>query len=135
MAIVIGIVFLAIVVGGVAYFRSAPALPFALGAVVTSAVNVVNLYWLKRSLEAAQAMDAAYASGYVRLRGMGRMFLLLAAMVGAGFLAQLEVFGIPLLAGAVFGAFTTRLAAFAMSLFARKDNASANPSEGGDVNV
>jgi multisubunit Na+/H+ antiporter MnhG subunit len=121
MTVVIGIASLLVVLGGVAFYRSVDAIIFALGVVITAALNIVKTNWLRHSVSKASDMDPAFAPNYVRGQGMLRMLFTLVVLVGAAFLSLLDVFGFPLLFGAVFGLLTMPVAAYSMAFFVRKD--------------
>ncbi|MCL2501421.1 MAG: hypothetical protein FWE90_13955 [Defluviitaleaceae bacterium] len=140
MTLIIGVTALAVIIGGVIYYRSIDALTFSLGTVTTACANLIKIFWLKRSVTVAAEMDPAYAPNYVRGHGMLRMLFTLAVLVGAGFLSQLDSLGFPFLFGAVFGLLTMPVAAYAMGFFVKKDYPQHNveishDNEGGDVNV
>jgi len=132
MSLIIGIMFVIISAGGFIFFRSAEALIFSLGAAVTAAANVLKVYWLRNSVEKAAEVDVTYAANYVRGQGMLRMLFTLAVLVGAGFLSQLEMLGLPFLTGAIFGLLTMPIATYSMGFFARKDY---KENEGANTNV
>jgi len=122
MSMMVSIVSLVIVVGGAVYLRSAAILVFSLGVVITAILNIVKIHWLKRSIDRATEMEATSGHLYIRGQGMLRMFLTLAVLVGAGFLSQIDIFGLPMLIGAVLGLLTMPVAAYSMALFKPKDH-------------
>jgi voltage-gated potassium channel Kch len=121
MTLIISITFVIISAGGLAFFRSLDALIFNAGVLLTAGANVLKVYWLKSSVDKAAEVDTTYAANYVRGQGMLRMMFTLAVLVGAGFLSQLEVLGLPFLTGAVFGLLTMPIAAHSMGFFTHKD--------------
>jgi len=120
MSWVVCIISLTIVGGGVIFYRSPAVLVFALGVVLTAMLNLLKIRWIRHSIEKATEMEAAYGHMYIRGQGMLRMFLTLGVLVGVGFLSQLDVFGLPLLMGAVLGLLTMPVAAYSMALFKSK---------------
>jgi hypothetical protein len=131
IARVMGLLFVIISAGGFVYHRSAEGAVFALGAAVCCAHNVLKVYWLKNSVAKATVMDAAYSVNFVRGQGMLRMLFTLAVLVGAGFLSQWDVLGLPFLVGAVFGMMAMPVANYSMAFFAKRDY--GNKGESTDV--
>ena len=121
MSLVIGMAFVLISSGGGVFFRSMDSVIFSAGVALTALTNVLKVYWLKHSVEKSARVDATYAVNYLRVQGHLRNLLVLAVLVGAGFLSQLEVLGLPFLIGAVTGVFTMQIAALSMGFFTRKD--------------
>jgi len=135
MTLIIGFAFLLISAGGFVFYRSWEGLPFTLGAAVTAAVCVLKVFWLKKTVSEVTEVDAAVAVNYIRIRSLLRNLFTLAALVGAGFLANVEVLGLPFLFGAVFGVFTKPIASYSMGFFTRKDYKEDFKDEGANPNV
>jgi hypothetical protein len=111
---VISVAALVMITAGAVYYRSSEVFLFALGVLLTSALNVARLTMLRRSVEKAVHMDLGKdAGGYMRLQFLLR-FLLLAAVLVITALSNITVFW-----GAVAGVFTMQIANHSLHFFYR----------------
>jgi hypothetical protein len=111
---VIGAAAFLIITAGAVYYRSLEIFPFALGVLLTSALNAGRLVMLRRSVEKAVYMETGKeASSYIRWQFLLRYALLAAILIGTA-LTHLTVFW-----GAVAGVFTLQIANYSMNIFYR----------------
>ena len=110
------LVCLAMIAGGVLYYSLVgdlyEALPFALGVIVTSALNILKIIMLERSIQKTLSMDNPdTGKNYIRLQYLLRYFLTAVVLVIIGLL---HVFvdnpRIISIWGALFGLFTMQIA-------------------------
>ena len=122
MSLVVAIISLTIIIGGVIFYRSSEIFAFSLGVAMAVAFNIVSIRWLKHSIEKAMEMEPTSGHMYIRGQGMLRMLLFITMLVGAGLLAQLDFFGLPVLIGAVLASLSKPIAAYSMVLFKDKNH-------------
>ena len=85
MIIMIGITALIIITGGAVVYRSIEAFYFAFGVIITSALNVLKVVLLERTVKKVADMDQPDAGkNYVRLQYLLRYFLTGLILLGAG---------------------------------------------------
>ena len=119
LLIIILTVFVAIG-GGVFYFINENllgAFPFAVGAVIAMAVNIIKILLLKRTVENALNKEGTSAKLYMQ----GQYFLRLVLTAGAFLLAVFAPDNIVNFMGTVIAIFTLPLATYGVKLFF-KDN-------------
>ena len=109
---------LIMIIGGVLFFRSTAAAPFAVGVLLTTGLNIVKVIWLERSVRAIANMDdpktvkRAYYVQYFMRYGLTIVVLLLAALTPPQFID---------LIGALFGIFTLKIAVHALRFLIKED--------------
>ena len=114
MVMMIGAAALVMILGGIVFFRSIEALYFAFGVILTSALNVLKVFMLERTVGKTLEMDKeSRGETYLRLQGVFRFFLTAVVLLGVG-LVQIyahppfiNVFGV------IFGLFTLQISVFA----------------------
>jgi len=100
------IVALVMIAAGAVFFRSAEALPFALGVFLTTALNVLKAVWLEHTVNRVVEMEEGKAgSNLVRFQYLLRFILTGLVMVAAVYLPFIHLWG------AVAGIFTFHIAA------------------------
>jgi len=115
MITVIGISVLVLIAAGVAIYRSLEALYFALGVVLTSALNVLKVFMLERTVKKAVDMEEAVAGkNYVRLQYLLRYFLTGIVLLAAGLVSVYVKPPFINIWGAVAGVFTLQVAVIAV---------------------
>jgi len=93
-----------IIAGGAVFYRSFEAFPFALGVILTSALNVMKLLMLERNIKKTMDMsDPSRGKNYVRIQFLLRYFLTAAILVIAGLTPFISIWG------ALFGIFTLQI--------------------------
>jgi len=109
MIIVIAISALVIMAGGTAIYRSFEALPFILGALMTSSLNIGKVFLLERTVRKTLDIENPESGkNYVRLQYLVRYFLTGAILLGAGLMATFTPH-ISVIWGAVAGIFTLQI--------------------------
>ena len=111
MILVIAVLAAVICLGGLVFFRSAEAVPFALGAVAASAANVLKLMLLERMVRKIAVSEGKYPVHWVYVQYFLRFALTAGVLLLAGWLSFTA------LIGAAFGVFTLPLSGFAMKFF------------------
>jgi hypothetical protein len=102
---------LVIIVGGAVFYRSIEALYFAFGVVLTSALNVLKIYMLERTVNRTLDMDdKETGSNFVRLQYLVRYFLTGAVLLGVGLIWLYVEPPFINIWGAVLGVFTLQIA-------------------------
>ena len=96
------------IAGGVAYYRSSAAFPFAIGVVLTAGLNVVKVIMLERTVSGVTTKDAADVKRYVRFQYLLRYLLTGITLAFAALAPFVNLWG------AIAGIFTLQIAAFAM---------------------
>ena len=110
MICVIGISALVIIVGGAAIYRSIEAIYFALGVILTSALNVFKVFLLDRTVKKTiDIEDPDAGKNYVRLQYLLRYFLTGAVLLGAGLVTNYVKPPFINIWGAVAGIFTLQI--------------------------
>jgi len=110
MICVIGISALVIIVGGAAIYRSIKAIYFALGVILTSALNVFKVFLLDRTVKKTiDIEDPDAGKNYVRLQYLLRYFLTGAVLLGAGLVTNYVKPPFINIWGAVAGIFTLQI--------------------------
>ena len=102
---------LVIIVGGAIFYRSIEALYFAFGVILTSALNVLKIYMLERTVNRTLDMDdKETGSNFVRLQYLVRYFLTGAVLLGVGLIWLYVEPPFINIWGAVLGVFTLQIA-------------------------
>lgn len=115
MITVIGISVLVLIAAGAAIYRSLEALYFALGVILTSALNVLKVFMLERTVKKAVDMEEAVAGkNYVRLQYLLRYFLTGIVLLAAGLVSVYVKPPFINIWGAVAGVFTLQVAVIAV---------------------
>lgn len=113
MIFVLCILLVIIIVASVIYYRSFAFLPFAAGASIVVALNIIKVIMLDRTVDKALTMtERKDASGYMRLQYFLRFILTGAVLVFAAVSPDDYVS----LWGAVVGIFTMPIAAYYMKI-------------------
>ena len=106
----IGVVAVIIMAVGVALYRNISALHFAIGAAMTSALNIFKMYMIERTVhKAVDYDDGAAGKNYLRFQYLVRFFLTAAVLLVAA-LTKLYA----MLYGAIFGLFSMQIAVVAI---------------------
>ena len=113
MVCIIGVSSFVFILAGAVYYRSLSALPFALGVLLTSALNALKILLLERTVEKAVVMEEQGAANYVRLQYFLRFMLTGLVLIAAALLPFISLWG------AVAGTFTLQIAAYAVKFFLR----------------
>ena len=101
---------LVMIIAATAILRSAAALPFALGVIIMTAVNVFKIFLLERTVNAAADMENIdTGKNYVRLQYLLRYFITGAVLLVIGLLYWRELIPEACAWGAVFGIFTMQI--------------------------
>jgi len=114
------IVTLAMIAGGVLYYSLMAdlyeALPFALGVIVTSSLNILKIIMLERSIQKTLGMDnPETGKNYIRLQYLFRYFITAVVLVIVGLLhVYIDSPRIISIWGALFGLFTMQIALIAV---------------------
>jgi len=108
---VICVLLLLLVAGSIAYYRSLLFLPFAYGALLGAAVNMVKVVMLDRTVKKAVGMESNDAGNYVRLQYFLRFVLTGAVLVLAAKVPFISIWG------AAAGILTMQFAAFCAKRF------------------
>ena len=120
MIITAGIMIVAGIVGSI-YFPVLQAHYFAIGIILTTALNIIKVIWLERTTERVASMsldEQEIAGNHIRFQYLLRLFLTGAVLVFAALIA------IPsLLWGAVAGIFTYHPAKYALWFVIKAENA------------
>jgi hypothetical protein len=116
-------------IAGAAYYRSFHMLPFMLGVVLTSALNVWRITMLRNAVENAVHMETGKdASNYMRGQYLLRFMALTAVLVAAALVATRSDY-MSLLWGAIAGVFTMQIATYSMKvLYKEKKNDTVEPA-------
>ena len=132
---VIGISALVIILGGVILclvleaLPSAEALPFVLGVLLMSALNILKIQMLERTVKRTIEMeDANIGKNYVRLQYLLRYFLTGAILVVAALTPFINIWG------AILGVFTLQIALFSVRFMKFDDNVKAAGNTSADEN-
>ena len=103
----IGVVAVIIMAVGAALYRNISALHFAIGVAMTSALNVLKMFMIERSVhKAVDYDDGAAGKNYLRFQYLIRFFITAAVLLVA---ALTKLYS--MLYGAIFGVFTMQIAA------------------------
>jgi len=94
MIITILIISLICVLGSVVYYRSMASIPFVLGVLVGSAVSIVKVFLLERTVDKAITMDIGKAGGYVSLQHVLRLLFSGAALYLGAVVPQISLWGV-----------------------------------------
>ena len=109
---------LAMMAGGAVFYRSLEAFPFALGVLLTSALNAGKILMLERTVKRAIDMeDPKSGKNYVRIQFLLRYFLTAAILVAAGLTPFISVWG------ALFGIFTLQISVIIVRVMKLDGNA------------
>jgi len=106
MLLVVGALWLLLVAASAIYYRSMDFLPFALGALLGVALNVVKILMLDRAVKNAVRMDEVRAGGYIRLQHFLRLMLTGLVFVLAALVPFISLWG------AAAGVLTLQVALF-----------------------
>ena len=111
MILVIGISVLVLIVAGAIFYRSIEALYFAIGVILTSALNVLKVAMLERTVKKVIDMDEPNAGkNYVRFQYLIRYFLTGLVLLAAGLVSAYVKPPFINIWGAVAGVFTLQIA-------------------------
>lgn len=94
MIITILIISLICVLGSVVYYRSMASIPFVLGVLVGSAVSIVKVFLLERTVDKAITMDIGKAGGYVSLQHVLRLLFSGAALYMGAVVPHISLWGV-----------------------------------------
>jgi len=108
---VIAVLALILCFGGLVFFRSAEAIPFALGVLLSCMLNAVKVILLERMVRKLSASAASYQTYRVYVQFLLRFLLTAGTLLLAVFVPFIS------LLGAICGIFTLPLSAFAMKFF------------------
>jgi len=122
MILVIGASSLVIIAGGIIFFRSLEALPFAFGVLLMAALNAVKVVMLERAVYKISGMGEKEASNYMRIR-----YLLRFVITGVVLYIAVAVQFISLW-GAIAGVFTFQIAAHSLRFFPEENKQTAENS-------
>ena len=106
-----------IAVGGAIFFRSMEAVPFAAGVALASAMNMVKVFLLKKSVESALAKDSVTAKYHLQYTYFLRLLLTAAVLVAAALIPDTIIN----LIGTIIGIFTLNIASYSMRYFLRHE--------------
>jgi len=110
MVLMIGVAALVIIIGGAIYFRSVTSLYFAFGVILTSALNVLKVYLLERTIQKTLEMnDPSSGKNYVKLQYLLRYVLTGVVLLGVGLITVYVDPPFINVWGAVFGIFTLQI--------------------------
>ncbi|MCL2391416.1 MAG: hypothetical protein FWC66_02245 [Oscillospiraceae bacterium] len=85
MILMIGLVALVFIIGGGVFYRSIQALYFAIGVIVTSALNVGKVFLLERTVrKTMEKEDPNAGKNYVKLQYLFRYFITALVLVVVG---------------------------------------------------
>jgi hypothetical protein len=95
MVFVVGALSLLLMAGGALYFRSlGRALPFALGVLMSTALNLSRIYLLERTARKAAEIDASDAGKrYAQLQYLSRYMLTGAVLAAAALIPFVDLWG------------------------------------------
>jgi len=115
MIFVIGVSATVFILGGTAFYRSLEALYFAIGVLLTSALNVFKVVLLERTVKKVVDMEQPDAGkNYVRLQYLLRYFLTGLVLLAAGLVSVYVKPPFINIWGAVAGLFTLQIAVIAV---------------------
>jgi len=110
MILVIGISTLVIIVAGAAIYRSVEAIYFAFGAILTSALNVLKVVLLERTVKkAVDIEEPETGKNYVRLQYLLRYFLTGIVLLAVGLVTAYANPPFINIWGAIAGIFTLQI--------------------------
>ena len=110
--------------GGIFYFVNdnlPEAFPFATGAFMAMAANIIKVIWLKRTVERAVTMEESAA----KLHLQGQYFIRLVLTAGVFLAAVFAPDNIVNFMGTVFAIFTLPIATYSVKLFLKDQHADA----------
>jgi len=108
MILIIGIAAAVFIAAGALYFRAYPAVPFAVGVLLTSGVNALKIIMLEKAVNKAVDMDDASAGkNYIK----GQFFLRYLLMGVVLFFAAVAPDSVVSIWGAAAGIFTFQISA------------------------
>jgi len=81
------------IIGGVAFFRSSLAIGFALGIIMSLALNITKVLWLRYSVNRAVNMESGTVGAYISIHYVLRYVLTGLVLVAAHFLPVVDMFG------------------------------------------
>ena len=97
------------------YFPDILPIPFALGVLLSTGLNIVKLKWLNHAVKTATSLeDKGAAANYIRLQYIFRFLFTALVLLIAVFVPFIEFFG------AVIGLFTFQAAKYAMGSMIKK---------------
>jgi len=105
MILVVCISLVVLIAGSIAFYRSMEFLPFALGAVLGVATNIVKIVMLERAVNNAVGMETKKAENYLRMQYFLRYIITGAVLAAAILLPPFNIWG------AALGIFTLPIAA------------------------
>ena len=110
MILVIGISALVIIAGGAAIYRSIEAIYFALGTILTSALNVLKVIMLERTVKkVVNIEEPETGKNYVRLQYLLRYFLTGIVLLAVGLVTAYVEPPFINIWGAIAGIFTLQI--------------------------
>jgi len=119
----IGITALAFIIAGTIYYRSFQALPFALGVILTSSLNVLKIIMLERTANKVVNMqDPDYGKNFVRFQYLLRYFLTGIVLLVVGLLHYYTTAPFISIWGAVAGIFTMQIAVIVVRSMKNNDD-------------
>ena len=99
------------------YISTLHALPFILGVILTTCLNIVKVIWLERAVNATVNLeDQKAAARQIRLHYVLRLLLTLLVLLAAVFIPFIDLWG------AVVGLFTFHPAKYALGVFIKTDD-------------
>ena len=106
----VGAAALVMIAASVAILRSPAAFPFALGVIVMSAVNILKIYLLERTVKATAGKGSIdEGKNYIRLQYLLRYFITGVVLLIIGVLYVIDRIPEAFAWGAVFGIFTMQI--------------------------
>lgn len=103
--IIMAAVALVMIVGGAIFHRSIVALEFAIGVILTTALNAVKLFMMERTSERIMDIeDEKSGKNFASIQYLLRFILTGAVLVAAAFVPFIDIMG------AIFGIFTMPVA-------------------------
>jgi hypothetical protein len=116
------IIAVAIIAAGVVIYMVALSLPasalyFALGVILTSSLNVVQMYMLERAVQkTVQFEEGSAGKSYLSMQYLVRFAITAAVLVAAGVLGEFVLHDASIMYGAIAGVFTLQIAALLVGL-------------------
>jgi len=115
MAWIMCILLLALIAVSIAYYRSLGFLPFALGAFLGTAVNILKVIMLDRTVKKAVDMEKEKAGNYVRIQHLVRFLLTALVLILSVILSFINI---NVIYGAAAGILTYPIAVYSVKRFA-----------------
>ena len=100
--------------------------PFAIGVIISTLINIAKVIWLEQAVERAALMDNETTAGnYIKMQYMLRFGLTAAVLIITALVSN----GPDVIWGAVVGLFTFHPAKYALSSIAKTDEKSVDGNE------